>query len=99
MDAEVTQLVGAGPYERSDTRLTQRNGYREREWDTRVGTMELQIPKLRQGTYFPGVGPTTSFTTATPFTGATSEPDSPSWASPASEPPSEHLVQTPSLRG
>jgi transposase-like protein len=55
MDAEVTQLVGAGPYERSDTRLTQRNGYREREWDTRVGTMELQIPKLRQGTYFPGL--------------------------------------------
>ena len=44
MDAEVTQLVGAGPYERTDTRLTQRNGYREREWDTRVGTMELQIP-------------------------------------------------------
>jgi putative transposase len=55
MDAEVTQLVGAGPYERTDTRLTQRNGYREREWDTRVGTMELQIPKLRQGTYFPGL--------------------------------------------
>jgi putative transposase len=55
MDAEVTQLVGAGPYERRDTRLTQRNGYREREWDTRVGTMDLQIPKLRQGTYFPGL--------------------------------------------
>jgi transposase-like protein len=55
MDAEVTQLVGAGPYERTDTRLTQRNGYREREWDTRVGTMDLQIPKLRQGTYFPGL--------------------------------------------
>ena len=55
MDTEVTQLVGAGPYERSDTRLTQRNGYREREWDTRVDTVELQIPKLRQGTYFPGL--------------------------------------------
>ena len=55
MDTEVTQLVGAGPYERSDTRLTQCNGYREREWDTRVGTVELQIPKLRQGTYFPGL--------------------------------------------
>ena len=49
MDTEVTQLVGAGPYERTDTRLTQRNGYREREWDTRVGTVELQIPKLRHG--------------------------------------------------
>jgi transposase-like protein len=55
MHAEVTQLIGAGPYERSDGRLTSRNGYREREWDTRVGTMELQIPKLRQGTYFPSL--------------------------------------------
>ncbi len=55
MDAEVTQLVGAGPYERSESRATHRNGYRDREWDTRVGTVELQIPKLRQGTYFPGL--------------------------------------------
>ncbi len=53
MDAEVTQLTGAGLHERSENRLTYRNGYREREWDTRVGTLELQIPKLRQGTYFP----------------------------------------------
>jgi len=56
MDVEVTQLVGAAPYERSDTRVTSRNGYREREWDTRVGTIDLQIPKLRQGkSYFPGL--------------------------------------------
>jgi putative transposase len=55
MDAEVTQLVGAAPYERSETRSTSRNGYRDREWDTRVGTVDLQIPKLRQGTYFPGL--------------------------------------------
>lgn len=55
MDAEVTQLVGAGPHERSETRLTYRNGYREREWDTRVGTIELDIPKLRAGSYFPSL--------------------------------------------
>jgi putative transposase len=47
MDAEVTQLVGAGLHERSEARTTYRNGYREREWDTRVGTIDLQIPKLR----------------------------------------------------
>jgi hypothetical protein len=55
MDAEVTQLVGAGLHERAETRLTYRNGYREREWDTRVGTIELDIPKLRAGTYFPSL--------------------------------------------
>ncbi len=55
MEAEVTQLVGAAPYERTESRTTARNGYREREWDTRVGTLELQIPKLRQGSYFPGL--------------------------------------------
>jgi len=55
MDAEVTQLTGAGLHERSDNRLTYRNGYREREWDTRVGTVDLQIPKLRQGAYFPSL--------------------------------------------
>jgi transposase-like protein len=55
MDAEVTQLAGAGLHERSDNRLTYRNGYREREWDTRVGTVDLQIPKLRQGAYFPSL--------------------------------------------
>jgi len=55
MEAEVTQLVGAGLHERSESRVTHRNGYREREWDTRVGTVGLEIPKLRQGTYFPGL--------------------------------------------
>src|SRR5215467_7207231 len=55
MDAEVTQLVGAGLHERSDSRLTYRNGYRERDWDTRVGTLELDIPKLRRGSYFPSL--------------------------------------------
>ena len=55
MDAEVTQLAGAELHERSEQRLTYRNGYREREWDTRVGTVDLQIPKLRQGAYFPSL--------------------------------------------
>jgi transposase-like protein len=55
MDAEVSQLTGAGLHERSESRLTYRNGYREREWDTRVGTVDLQIPKLRQGSYFPSL--------------------------------------------
>jgi putative transposase len=53
MEAEVTARIGAGRYERSDERTTQRNGSRPRTWDTRVGPLELQIPKLRQGSYFP----------------------------------------------
>jgi putative transposase len=53
MEAEVTALVGAEPYERSEERTTQRNGHRPRRWDTRVGTLELAIPKLRSGSYFP----------------------------------------------
>jgi putative transposase len=40
MDAEATQRVGAGLHGRADTRITYRNGYREREWDTRLGTLE-----------------------------------------------------------
>jgi len=55
MDAEATQLAGAGLHERSENRLTYRNGDREREWDTRIGTVDLQIPKLRQGAYFPSL--------------------------------------------
>lgn len=56
MDAEVTAQIGATHGERvPERRLTQRNGYRERRWDTRVGTLELQIPKLRDGTYFPSL--------------------------------------------
>jgi len=55
MDAEVTEAIGAAPHERTDKWITSRNGVREREWDTRVGTIELTIPKLRQGTYFPSL--------------------------------------------
>jgi putative transposase len=53
MAEEVTALVGAEPFERSGARTTQRNGHRHREWDTRVGTIELEIPKLRTGSYYP----------------------------------------------
>jgi len=53
MEAEVSAQIGAGRYERAEERTTQRNGYRHRPWDTRVGTLELAIPKLRTGSYFP----------------------------------------------
>jgi transposase-like protein len=53
MELDVTARIGAEPYERSESRVTQRNGYRSRRWDTRVGSMELRIPRLRQGAYFP----------------------------------------------
>ena len=53
MEAEVSAQIGAERYERTDERATQRNGYRTRPWDTRVGTLDLAIPKLRQGSYFP----------------------------------------------
>src|SRR2546426_3522786 len=54
MEAEVSELVGAGRGERApDERLTYRNGYRPRRWDTRAGELELAIPKLRRGSYFP----------------------------------------------
>ena len=55
MDAEVSAQIGAAHGERSETRLTRRNGYRPRRWDTRVGTIELGIPKLREGSYFPSL--------------------------------------------
>ncbi len=55
MDAEVSEQIGAAHGERSETRLTRRNGYRPRRWDTRVGTIELGIPKLREGSYFPSL--------------------------------------------
>ena len=55
MDAEVSARIGAEYGERSPERVTQRNGYRSRAWDTRVGTMELHIPKLREGSYFPSL--------------------------------------------
>lgn len=54
MEAEVSAQIGAGHGERAPAeRATQRNGYRERRWDTRAGTLELFIPKLRAGSYFP----------------------------------------------
>jgi putative transposase len=53
MEAEVTAKVGAGTYERSAERSTHRNGHRERRWDTRLGTLSLKIPKLREGGYVP----------------------------------------------
>jgi transposase-like protein len=54
MEAEVSELVGAERGERApEERLTHRNGYRARRWDTRAGELELAIPKLRRGSYFP----------------------------------------------
>jgi transposase-like protein len=53
MELEVGELTGAAHGERSRDRLVQRNGYRERDWQTRAGTVELRIPKLRRGSYFP----------------------------------------------
>ncbi len=53
MEVEVSELVGAELGERTPDRATHRNGYRPRRWDTRAGEVELQIPKLRQGSYFP----------------------------------------------
>src|SRR3954464_7198807 len=54
MELEVSELIGAGHGERRpEDRATHRNGYRPRRWDTRAGELELQIPKLRQGSYFP----------------------------------------------
>src|ERR1700720_983303 len=54
MALEVETLTGAEPGARTPDRLNQRNGYRERDWETRAGTVELRIPKLRKGSYFPG---------------------------------------------
>jgi putative transposase len=53
MEAEVSELIGAQRGERTEDRATHRNGYRPRRWDTRAGEIELQIPKIRQGSYFP----------------------------------------------
>lgn len=55
MEAEVTARIGASYGERTPARLTQRNGYRERPWDTWVGTMDLPIPKVRSGNHYPSL--------------------------------------------
>ena len=54
MELEVEGTTGASYGEKSAERLAQRNGYRDRVWETRAGTVELRIPKLRKGSYFPG---------------------------------------------
>lgn len=54
MELEVGAATGAGYGEKSTERRVQRNGYRDRDWETRAGTVELRIPKLRKGSYFPG---------------------------------------------
>src|SRR6201746_2874039 len=54
MQLETEGLCNAAPGERSADRRNHRNGYRDRDWETRAGTVELRIPKLRKGSYFPG---------------------------------------------
>ena len=54
MELEVEGQTGAAYGEKNPERLAQRNGYRNRTWETRAGTVELRIPKLRKGSYFPG---------------------------------------------
>src|SRR5262245_57763419 len=53
MELEVTRYVGAGRYERTPQRMGERNGTRERRWDTWVGSMALRVPRVRDGSYFP----------------------------------------------
>ena len=55
MEAEVQQHLGAGRYERTTERTGERNGHRERRWDTRVGSLTLQVPRVRDGSYFPSL--------------------------------------------
>jgi len=54
-EMEVQEHVGAAPHERNARRTGQRNGYRDRSWDTRVGTVELKVPRVRDSSYFPSL--------------------------------------------
>jgi transposase-like protein len=55
MELEVTQHLGAGRHQRTPSRSGQRNGHRERQWDTRVGTIELEVPRVREGGFIPSL--------------------------------------------
>ncbi len=55
IEAEATAFIGAGPHERSEARTTQRNGHRPRLLSTKAGDLELKIPKLREGSFFPSL--------------------------------------------
>jgi putative transposase len=55
MEIEVKQQIGADYYERTEERMTYRNGYRDRDWQTRVGDVPLKVPKLREGSYYPSL--------------------------------------------
>lgn len=55
MELEVSEHLGAERHERTPARLGQRNGYRDREWDTRVGTIDLRVPRVRDGSFFPAL--------------------------------------------
>jgi putative transposase len=55
IEAELTAVIGAGPHERSETRLAQRNGHRPRTLTTTAGDLELRLPKLRTGSFFPSL--------------------------------------------
>ncbi len=55
IEAEATQVIGAGRYERSDARVTERNGHRQRALSTKGGDVEVGIPKLRKGSFFPSI--------------------------------------------
>ena len=55
MEMEVEEHLGAARYECSPRRTGQRNGYRQRSWDTRVGTVELSVPRVRDSSYFPSL--------------------------------------------
>jgi len=53
IELEATKVIGADKYERTPERCNSRNGYRDRPWETRVGNLDLRIPKLREGSFFP----------------------------------------------